>query len=396
VCEGYSKAFKYLCDNSSWSSSVNCYLVTGKLSSEDHMWNIVTIGSDAYLVDVTNSDGLPSGSTPLFLRGGTRSGDSYTFSRGGSDNLTFTYDSDTTSLWSSSILTLAASDYEAPAELEIKHSLTLGDDIGVNFYVKNWTDANAYMTFTVNGKNTIDNGSDYEGMQKFTCTVNSLEMGMDISAVYHYSGGTKSETYSVSQYINEALDDPSKLNNDANAIALVKATADYGHYVQQYLFELHPGISGNYTAMSNKNNLDSSDISTAKSGLSSSNYDLIRNTGQSGIENVTFSLYLDAKTSIYLYLNPAKDYTGTPTVSAYSVENVGGRYRIVVPNLGAAQLSDISSVTVTANSNFTISNISAYAYAKLILNSDTTSEKAKYAMAALYNYCQAAKAYKGV
>ena len=146
--------------------------------------------------------------------------------------------------------------------------------------------------------------------------------------------------------------------------------------------------------MSNKNNLDSSDISNAISGLSSSNYDLIRDSSGSGIENVTFSLYLDAKTSIYLYLNPAKGYTGTPTVSAYSVENVGGKYRIVVPGLGAYQLGTINSVTVTANGNFTISNISAYAYAKLILNSGTTSDKAKYAMAALYNYCEAAKDYR--
>ena len=60
VCEGYSKAFKYLCDLSEFSSSVYCYLVTGNMYTQNvsgpHMWNIVEIGGKNYLVDLTNSD----------------------------------------------------------------------------------------------------------------------------------------------------------------------------------------------------------------------------------------------------------------------------------------------------------------------------------------------------
>lgn len=63
VCEGYSKAFKYLCDLT-WTGSdpeVKCYLAVGKMDSEDHMWNIVSIGGANYLTDITNCDSYADG-----------------------------------------------------------------------------------------------------------------------------------------------------------------------------------------------------------------------------------------------------------------------------------------------------------------------------------------------
>lgn len=71
VCEGYAKAFKYLCDNSSFTDkSICCLLASGVLYQNstalgDHMWNIVKMGGKNYLVDVTNDDG--SSITSLFL-----------------------------------------------------------------------------------------------------------------------------------------------------------------------------------------------------------------------------------------------------------------------------------------------------------------------------------------
>ncbi len=47
VCEGYSKAFQYLCDNSEFQGNIECYTVFGDMWSqgsenkEAHMWNIV-------------------------------------------------------------------------------------------------------------------------------------------------------------------------------------------------------------------------------------------------------------------------------------------------------------------------------------------------------------------
>ncbi len=61
VCEGYSKAFEYLCDNTSFSSSlINCYCVCG----DSHMWNIVRMDDgNNYVVDATWSDSDDSAGT---------------------------------------------------------------------------------------------------------------------------------------------------------------------------------------------------------------------------------------------------------------------------------------------------------------------------------------------
>lgn len=74
VCEGYAKAFQYLCDLSKFAGDTTCYTVTGLMSGGTgagrHMWNIVTIDSGNYLVDVTNCDtGTVGAPDQLFLAG---------------------------------------------------------------------------------------------------------------------------------------------------------------------------------------------------------------------------------------------------------------------------------------------------------------------------------------
>lgn len=56
VCEGYSKAYQYLCQMSSFSRDISCNTVEGYSDGGNHMWNIVTIEGKNYLVDVTNED----------------------------------------------------------------------------------------------------------------------------------------------------------------------------------------------------------------------------------------------------------------------------------------------------------------------------------------------------
>ena len=111
VCEGYSKAFMYLCDMTDFSGDVTCYLATGDMNGGPHMWNIVTLENANYLVDVTNSEsGTVGYDGSLFLAGASGSiADGYTF--GG---IRYTYDDSTKSTWgtgSSSILKLAQSSY---------------------------------------------------------------------------------------------------------------------------------------------------------------------------------------------------------------------------------------------------------------------------------------------
>ena len=79
VCEGYSKAFQYLCDLSSFSGDVECHTMGGTMSggtgAGGHMWNVVTMDDGKnYLVDVTNCNTGTIGSPDkLFLAHTTKS-----------------------------------------------------------------------------------------------------------------------------------------------------------------------------------------------------------------------------------------------------------------------------------------------------------------------------------
>ena len=68
VCEGYSKAFQYLCDRTTFKNeNINCVSVSGIMygigTTGAHMWNVLTMDDGRnYLVDVTNCDEGMSGS----------------------------------------------------------------------------------------------------------------------------------------------------------------------------------------------------------------------------------------------------------------------------------------------------------------------------------------------
>ena len=103
VCEGYSKAFQYLCDLSDFDGSTVCYTVTGQLDGGAHMWNVVAMDDGGhYSVDVTNSDtGMIGDDGSLVLAGAEGSvTQGYAF-RTGNDYTVFAYDDDTLSLWES-------------------------------------------------------------------------------------------------------------------------------------------------------------------------------------------------------------------------------------------------------------------------------------------------------
>ena len=116
VCEGYAKAFEYLCNHSTFQSGlVNCYCATGQAvfpggASGPHMWNIVTLADGRnYVVDVTNCDEGEAGSNDFFLCCGIY-GDAqqgYLLSNGSF----FGYDSTTQHAVSARYRTLATSPY---------------------------------------------------------------------------------------------------------------------------------------------------------------------------------------------------------------------------------------------------------------------------------------------
>ena len=100
VCEGYAKAFQYLCELTNFSGDVASYIITGDLIDRTgkpgpHMWNHVRINGRYWLVDLTNCDVENVSRDWLFfkapaeqtVRNGART---YAFQRNGETALRYT------------------------------------------------------------------------------------------------------------------------------------------------------------------------------------------------------------------------------------------------------------------------------------------------------------------
>jgi len=112
VCEGYSKAFQYLCDLSEFDEKIYCYSVSGEMAGGEgegrHMWNIVQTPSGNYLVDVTNCDTGTIGATKeLFMKAqATGSWNTqYTLTPNGK-TIIYAYDDDVEAMWGEEVLKL--------------------------------------------------------------------------------------------------------------------------------------------------------------------------------------------------------------------------------------------------------------------------------------------------
>lgn len=129
VCEGYSKAFQYLCDNTSFTdSNVESRLVSGQMGgntrgrviSGAHMWNIVHMSDGKnYIADITNCDDEtmaaddPSGyPDEVFLKGAVygsvREGYTFNYDDG---KLYYKYEPKILRLFTEEELTLSDLDY---------------------------------------------------------------------------------------------------------------------------------------------------------------------------------------------------------------------------------------------------------------------------------------------
>ena len=118
VCEGYAKAFQYLCDLTfqNQEGKPSSSLVSGKMDGGDHMWNVVAIGGRNYLVDVTNcDDGSIGASDQLFLCGAAENvaGKQYTVAIGG--GIVYVYDEKTVESYAPEHLELSATAYDPNA-----------------------------------------------------------------------------------------------------------------------------------------------------------------------------------------------------------------------------------------------------------------------------------------
>ena len=114
VCEGYSKAFMYLCELTSFDTSIQCITATGTTNG-GHMWNIVNMEDGKnYLVDVTNCDDGCSGYPNLLFLAGYISGNKdsgYKFKTQNPSGLTYKYDAETLALYDKELI-ISSTNYD--------------------------------------------------------------------------------------------------------------------------------------------------------------------------------------------------------------------------------------------------------------------------------------------
>ena len=112
VCEGYAKAFQYLCDLSAFSGSIQSHIVNGYAQDQGgsgpHMWNIVTMENGRnYHVDVTFVDG---GFAEAFLCGATATQEENVYCV--KNEVYYQFGPDTLRVYPARTLKLSASDYQ--------------------------------------------------------------------------------------------------------------------------------------------------------------------------------------------------------------------------------------------------------------------------------------------
>ena len=113
VCEGYAKAFQYLCDLSRFSGDVTCYTVSGQMNGGSHMWNVVCMEDGKnYLADVTNcDDGAAGAPDKLFLAGAQEKNNGRTYTVADAGGAVYTYAQDEKDLFVDGWPALSGEDY---------------------------------------------------------------------------------------------------------------------------------------------------------------------------------------------------------------------------------------------------------------------------------------------
>lgn len=287
------------------------------------------------------------------------------------------------------------------------HSLVLEGQIGVNFYmelpeIEGCNYADSYMTFTIEHgtcteRDNYDAGHlNNKGYYGFTCYVSAIQMAETITATFHYTvnGEEKTlapETYSVKQYFEFYNTNKNSFNEKEQK--LIEALADYGHYAQIFLAASNDWTIGTDYANMNIVYTNSYDFATVQNGVASY---AITKTKAEDMDKISFSLIMDSDTEIRMFFKPVDGYEGDVTVTvngeAWTATKVGERYQVSIKNIAAHQLGNEYRIVVTTANDTTVT-VYALSYATITLSASASTDAAKNAMAALYYYSEAAKAY---
>ncbi len=396
VCEGYSKAFQYLCD----LSGLECITVTGYMGTSSlggHMWNVVYLDGVNYLVDVTNTDGNGIGNKgDLFMV----CADDASKILDGSEVTTYTLDGTETTAYhtgyafliGSTTVTyvyddysLALYPYESYLALGSKYygrALTLDGEIGVTYYfqlsaVENPDDyylmasigTSSYQKYTAAESKTIDEIT----YCRYTVYVNPTQVESDIYAYLTNGSDTVSiDTFSVYDYCNTAI---TTTGWEAEK-PVCEAVLNYAYYATVYA-----GSSSDL-----QNTLQSID-STWSDPVSSIDVSSLSSYATSS-DSVEKTLVLGSGVYIRVYVD---DASATYTVDGEKLE---------VVTSGSTSYVEFKVYAKEMYKTFTVykdgakyTTYSVYRYIYNICSDSSSSETLTNLCKAIYDYGEKAKAY---
>ncbi len=401
VCEGYSKAFQYLCDLTE-TDNCTCLTVTGNMysitsgsssaSGGAHMWNVVCLDGVNYLVDITNSDsGTVGQSGGLFMvcaddattiSDGTSGTYGYAF-KIGRKTISYTYSDYSLSLYS-------YDEYLALGTKFFGKTLTLDGAIGVTYYftlagVENPEDYYLVASYgSTSGTYTAGEVKTVGGIEyyRYTVYVGVADINSDITAYLTTSDGSgysDAGTYSVAEYCTSSIED------DDDGASLCQALLTYGYYAGVYTGE-STGITGYTDASSISISIDES---TYSSDVTSTD-GFIKTLTLGDVISVGVYMTSEMASTYGSFIVDGETYTpvSNSDLSGTEYSDYNYYFEFEVP---ARYMYKMYSICDSDGN--TITKYSVYSY--ILNNQDSTSSGLSDLCKAIYNYGTEAKAYTG-
>ena len=293
-----------------------------------------------------------------------------------------------------------------PKKLFPQHSITLGGNIGVNFYIDSAA-ADFANASTAVVKFTWDNGNyneevdlkeltpDGDGYYKATVDVVAAQMAHKIHAEVYLDGVKLDQTddYSVQDYAETVFANPEKYDSEKpeQLKALAKALLNYGAMAQTVFatsLNEHPELANTVVGNNGYSAVTAEQIGEAINGEAS---DLNAIAEQLGAKYYTNSLIYLSKNTLRIYFTPTSYPGEIPNAGAYDGNLSGYYYYVDHANIPAAELDNQQIFTV-GGTEFTFS---ALDYAKAVVESTKMKPEQQNLAKSLYLYNQAANAYFG-
>ena len=204
-------------------------------------------------------------------------------------------------------------DSDVPEVQDFKTAnLTLGEQVGLTFWAELPEGADqesAYVDFSVGGKSartaqvTFGDSKASGSRRGFTFDLTSIEMAEPVTATLHYEldgvEKTSTLTYTIEQYFRDFDKVASRYPEEA--VELVHATANYGHYMQPFLSAANGwSLGDDYQELALS--YGSPDVSAASKGLSSFAVNVVYPS--SLIRSITATVSFGSLTSVDYCLTP--------------------------------------------------------------------------------------------